>query len=100
MRFKTFVIILSFFFLFSGCQTIKQKSDEIAKKENQKFGKLIGNEISELKTELGNPDEDFVNEVGNKIFVYQNKKYGITCERKFEIDQKNIVISFTSSGCI
>ena len=100
MRFKTFVIILSFFFLFSGCQTIKQKSDEIAKKENQKFGKLIGIEISELKTELGNPDEDFVNEVGNKIFVYKNKKYGITCERKFEIDQKNIVISFTSSGCI
>jgi len=100
MRFKTFVIILSFFFLFSGCQTIKQKSDEIAEKENQKFGKLIGNEIIELKTELGNPDEDFVNEVGNKIFVYKNKKYGITCERKFEIDQKNIVISFTSSGCI
>tara|TARA_B100001059_G_scaffold206464_1_gene217275 strand:- start:3432 stop:3734 length:303 start_codon:yes stop_codon:yes gene_type:complete len=99
MRFKTFVIILSFFFLFSGCQTIKQKSDEIAEKENQKFGKLIGNEIIELKTELGNPDEDFVNEVGNKIFVYKNKKYGITCERKFEIDQKNIVISFTSSGC-
>tara|TARA_B100001093_G_scaffold379277_1_gene364625 strand:- start:252 stop:554 length:303 start_codon:yes stop_codon:yes gene_type:complete len=100
MRFKIFVIILSFFFLFSGCQTIKQKSDEIAEKENQKFGKLIGIEISELKTELGNPDEDFVNEVGNKIFVYKNKKYGITCERKFEIDQKNIVISFTSSGCI
>ena len=100
MRFKIFVIILSFFFLFSGCQTIKQKSDEIVEKENQKFGKLIGNEISKLKTELGNPDEDFINEVGNKIFVYKNKKYGITCERKFEIDKKNIVISFTSSGCI
>ena len=100
MRLKTFVIILSAFFLLSGCQTIKQKSDEIAEKENQRFGKLIGNEVSELKIELGNPDEDFVNEVGNKIFVYKNKKYGITCERKFEIDQKNIVISFTSSGCI
>ena len=100
MRFKIFVIILSFFFLFSGCQTIKQKSDEIAEKENQKFGKLIGNEVSELKIELGNPNEDFVNEIGNKIFIYKNKKYGITCERKFEIDQKNIVISFTSSGCI
>ena len=100
MRLKTFVIILSAFFLLSGCQTIKQKSDEIAEKENQRFGKLIGNEVSELKIELGNPNEDFVNEVGNKIFVYKNKKYGITCERKFEIDQKNIVISFTSSGCI
>ena len=100
MRFKTFVIILSAFFLLFGCQTIKQKSDEIAEKENQRFGKLIGNEVSELKIELGNPNEDFVNEIGNKIFIYKNKKYGITCERKFEIDQKNIVISFTSSGCI
>ena len=100
MRFKTFVIILSFFFLFSGCQTIKKKSDEIAEKENQRFGKLIGNEVSKLKIELGNPNEDFFNEIGNKVFVYKNKKYGITCERKFEIDQKNIVISFTSSGCI
>ena len=100
MRLKSFVIILSAFFLLSGCQTIKQKSDEIAEKENQRFGKLIGNEVSELKIELGNPNEDFVNEIGNKIFVYKNKKYGITCERKFEIDQKNIVISFTSSGCI
>ena len=99
MRFKTFVIILSFFFLFSGCQTIKQKSDEIAEKENQKFGKLIGNEISELKTELGNPDEDFVNEVGNKIFVYKNKKYGITCERKFELNSNLVVIGFVSNGC-
>ena len=100
MRLKTFVIILSAFFLLSGCQTIKQKSDEIAEKENQRFGKLIGNEVSELKIELGNPNEDFVNEIGNKIFIYKNKKYGITCERKFEIDKKNIVISFTSSGCI
>ena len=100
MRLKLFVTILSVFFLLSGCQTIKQKSDEIAEKENQRFGKLIGNEVSELKIELGNPNEDFVNEIGNKIFVYKNKKYGITCERKFEIDQKNIVISFTSSGCI
>ena len=100
MRFKTFVIILSAFFLLFGCQTIKQKSDEIAEKENQRFGKLIGNEVSKLKIELGNPNEDFLNETGNKIFVYKNKKYGITCERKFEIDQKNIVISFTSSGCI
>ena len=100
MRLKLFVTILSVFFLLSGCQTIKQKSDEIAEKENQRFGKLIGNEVSELKIELGNPNEDFVKEIGNKIFIYKNKKYGITCERKFEIDQKNIVISFTSSGCI
>ena len=44
--------------------------------------------------------EDYVNESGNKVLVYETKKYGIPCERKFEINQKNIIESFTSSGCI
>ena len=28
--------------LFSGCQTINEKSEEIAKKENEKLSKFIG----------------------------------------------------------
>ena len=100
MSLKNFLIILSIFFIFSGCQTIKDKSDSIAEKENKKYGKLVGKEINDLKTELGNPTEDFINETGNKIFIYKTKKYGIPCERKFEINQNNIIESFTSSGCI
>ena len=61
-----------------------------------RFGFLF----KDLKTELGKPTEDFISGTGNKIFVYKSKKYGITCERKFEINKTNIVISFTSSGCI
>ena len=56
--------------------------------------------MNDLKIELGNPTEDYVNESGNKVLVYETKKYGIPCERKFEINQKNIIESFTSSGCI
>ena len=89
-----------FLFIFSGCQTIKEKSDAIAEKENREYGKLVGKEMNDLKIELGNPIEDYVNETGNKVFVYKTKKYGISCERKFEINQKNIVESFTSSGCL
>tara|TARA_B100000035_G_scaffold200943_1_gene171911 strand:+ start:348 stop:650 length:303 start_codon:yes stop_codon:yes gene_type:complete len=100
MKFKNLLIVLSFFFIFSGCQTIKEKSDSIAEKENAKYGKLVGKEMNDLKIELGNPIEDYVNETGNKVFVYKTKKYGISCERKFEINQKNIVESFTSSGCL
>ena len=36
MNFKFFFIILSIFFILSGCQTIKEKSDSIAEKENKK----------------------------------------------------------------
>ena len=100
MKLKNFLIIISIFLIFSGCQTIKEKSDAVAEKENKKYGQFVGKEINELKIELGNPTEDYVNEVGNKVFVYKTKKYGITCERKFEINKNNIIESFTSSGCI
>ena len=100
MNLKNFLIILSIFFIFSGCQTIKEKSNSIVEKENIKYGKLVGKGMSDLKIELGNPTEDYINETGNKVFVYKTKKYGIPCERKFEINQNNIVESFTSIGCI
>ena len=100
MNFKNFVSILLLFFIFSGCQTIKEKSDSIAEKENKEYGKLVGKSINDLKIELGNPTEDYIDEVGNKVFLYKSKKFGIPCERKFEINQNNVVEGFTSSGCI
>ena len=56
--------------------------------------------ISDLKIELGNPTEYFMNDDGNRVFLYKTKKYGIPCERKFEINKNNVIQSFTSSGCI
>jgi len=49
--------------------------------------------------DLGKADEDFKNEKGNLELVYKTKKYGIKCERKFEIDSNSIVIGFVSNGC-
>ena len=94
-------IVLSLFFLVltSGCQTIKQKTDAIVKKENDKLSLYIGKTSSNLQMDLGKPDEDFKNEKGNLQFVYNTKKYGISCERRFEIDTNSIVIGFVSNGC-
>ena len=100
MNLKNFVSILFVFFIFTGCQTIKEKSDSIAEKENKEYGKLVGKSINDLKIELGNPTEDYIDEVGNKVFLYKSKKFGIPCERKFKINQNNVIESFTSSGCI
>ena len=99
MNFKNFLIFLSIFFILSGCQTIKEKSDSIAEKENKEYGKLVGKEINDLKIKLGKPTEDFINESGNRVFVYKTKKYGITCERRFEINKNLTVIGFVSNGC-
>ena len=95
---------LNFFFitliLLSGCQTIKQKSDEVVEKENQRFGLFVGKPVSELRMEIGAPSADYISENGNEILVYKTKKYGIPCERKFEINSNGTVVKFSSSGCI
>ena len=86
-------------FIFSGCQTVKNKTDEIVEKENQKLSKYIGKSSTELRLNLGEPDEDYKNEKGNLELVYKTKKYGIPCERKFEINLNSVVIGFVSNGC-
>ena len=98
--FKSALSLLIVLILFSGCQTIKKKSDEVAERENEKFGLFVGKEVNEMKLELGAPNEDFINEVGNEVLVYKTKKYGIPCERKFEINSSAVIVAFSSSGCI
>ena len=99
MKFRFVLILFSIFLLSSACQTIKNKSDEVAEKENERFGQFVGKQVNELKLELGAPTEDFINDLGNETLVYKTKKYGIPCERKFEINSNSIVIGFISNGC-
>jgi hypothetical protein len=90
-----FVLLISI----TGCKTIKQKTDAIVEQENQKLSKFIGKSSNDLQIDLGKPDEDFKNEKGNLVLVYNTKKYGIPCERRFEIDSNSIVVGFISNGC-
>ncbi len=83
----------------TGCQTIKDKTDAIVEKENAKLSEYIGKTSTNLQMELGKPDEDFKNGKGNLELVYNTKKYGILCERRFEVDSNSIVIGFVSNGC-
>ena len=101
MRNFELILVSALLLIFiSGCETVKTKTDEIVKKENKKLSKFIGQPVSELKIVMGLPDDEGKSETGSKILIYKTKKYGISCERKFEIDQKNVIVSFTSSGCI
>ena len=98
--FKSVFCLLLVLILFSGCQTIKKKSDEVAERENEKFGLFVGKNVNEMRMELGSPKEDYISENGNEILVYKTKKYGIPCERKFEINSSGTIVAFSSSGCI
>ena len=90
---------LVFIFVFSGCQTIEKKSQNTIKRENEKLSKFLQQPDSELKIVFGEPDHIIKDEKGATFLVYKKKKYNITCERKFEIDQNKMVVGFTSKGC-
>ena len=98
-KLKFILISLLFLTIVAGCQTIKDKTDAIVEKENAKLSEYIGKTSSNLQMELGKPDEDFKNEKGNLELIYNTKKYGILCERRFEVDSNSIVIGFVSNGC-
>ncbi len=98
-KFKFILASVVLGFAVVGCQTVKQKTDAIVEKENEKLSEFIGKSASKLQMELGKPDEDFTNAKGNFEFVYNTKKYLIPCERRFEINSENIVVGFVSNGC-
>jgi len=98
-KLRFFLITIIFLNLLTGCQTVKEKTDNIVQKENEKLSEFIGKSLSELKMELGKPDEDFKNAKGNLEVIYNTKKYLIPCERRFEINSDNIVRGFVSNGC-
>ena len=94
-----FIKLLFLLIFLTGCETVKKKTDSIVEKENEKLSKYIGKTSNNLQMDLGKPDEDFKNEKGNLELVYNTKKYGIPCERRFEIDSDSVVIGFVSNGC-
>jgi len=97
------IIFILFFvcslFLLNNCQTVENKSQQAIKKENEKLSRFLQQPESELKIVMGEPDNIVYDNKGSKFFVYTKKKYNITCERKFEIDQNKMIVGFTSKGC-
>ena len=95
-------IIYSLFLLLlitTGCKTVTEKVDKVSEKETKKLSKFLKKTESELKIEFGKPDAVEVMNNKNKILVYYDSKFKIKCERRFEVDQKNIVIAFNSKNC-
>ncbi len=99
MKNKFAIILIPILFFTAGCQTIQKKTDEVVEKENQKYGLFVGGEVNKMKLELGAPSEDMINDNGNEVLIYKTKKYGVPCERRFEVNAGGTIIAFSSSGC-
>ena len=79
--------------MIAGCQTIKEKTDAIVEKENEKLSKYISKPASVLQMDLGKPDEDFKNAKGNYELISDSQE--ITVPDYFSpFEQKNIDIHF------
>ena len=53
----------------------------------------------DLKIFYGQPDKVEFLKTRNRNYVYITEKYKIKCERKFEINPRNIVVGFSSKNC-
>ena len=96
--YKIFFLTL-FSLSFLGCQTISKKVDEVTTKEEQELSKWIGKTESNLTSSLGKPDRIDFNNSRSRYYVYVSQKLKIKCERKFEINQNNMVLGFRSKNC-
>ena len=100
LKFKNIISLFLILIFFSGCQAVKEKTDAIVEKENEKLSKYISKPASVLQMDLGKTDEDFKHAKGNFEFIYNTKNYGIRSERRCELNSENIVIGFVSHGCM
>ena len=99
MKIRFSIILILILYLTAGCQTIQSKTDEVVEKENKKYGLFVGGDVNKMRLELGAPSEDIINNIGNEVLIYKTKKYGVPCERKFEVNASGTIIAFSSSGC-
>ena len=95
---KKFYLIFLLIFIISSCKTIDRKIDTLSKEEEKNLNRFLGKPQIELIDEFGTPD-GVIYEEDNKILIFRTKKYQITCERKFEIDNKRIISGFSSRNC-
>ena len=96
---KFILILLLFNFFNVGCNAVKDKTDSILDKENKNLSSFINKPEEKLRIALGEPDFQTNSDEGYRLLFYKNKKFGITCTRRFEIDESGYVIGFVSKGC-
>tara|TARA_B100001029_G_scaffold74426_1_gene60798 strand:+ start:87 stop:341 length:255 start_codon:yes stop_codon:yes gene_type:complete len=82
-----------------SCKTVTTKVNETVSEEEKKLSSFLNKSVEELKIEFGEPDLIETTTKLNKNFIYFNSKLKIKCERRFEINPKNIIVGFTSKNC-
>ena len=93
-------ILYTFLFvLLAGCQTVTEKIDQTTELEKKELSKWLNKSEEDLKSFYGQPDKVEFLKTRNRIYVYFTEKDKIKCERKFEVNPRNVVVGFSSKNC-
>ena len=98
---KKILIIILLIPLFYGCQTVKDKTNNIVEKEEKYLEKFIHKKIEKVIQEFGKPTQYLSPDPdsGEGKLIYYTKKLGINCVRTFEVDESERIVGFSSKGC-
>ena len=94
-----FLLFLFIFLFLNSCQAVSNKIDKNVEKEEKELSKWLNQPESELKIVFGSPDKIEFTDQGTRNYIYITEKLKIKCERKFEINSKNMIVGFSSKNC-
>ena len=98
-RFYFTILYTLFLISLISCQTVSKKIEDTTTKEEQELSKWLNKPEEDLKSFYGQPDKVEFLKTRNRNYVYITEKYKIKCERKFEVNPRNIVVGFRSKNC-
>ena len=100
MKILYFAILYTLLLIsFVGCQTVSKKIEDTTAKEEKELSKWLNKPEESLKIFYGQPDKVEFLKSRNRNYIYITEKYKIKCERKFEVNPRNIVVGFSSKNC-
>lgn len=101
MRLKKIKILTYVVLLISivSCKTVSQKIDKATEQEEKELSIWLNQTEDALKSFYGQPDKVEFLKNRNRAYIFKSKKFKIVCERKFEINPRNIVVGFKSKNC-
>ncbi len=98
-NFSLVILCTLLLILLPGCQTVSKKIEDTTAQEEKELSKWLNKNEQHLKNFYGQPDKVEFLKTRNRNYVYVTEKYKIKCERKFEINPRNIVVGFSSKNC-
>ena len=96
---KALFILIIVLLALTACQTVTTKIDKTTEQEKKELSQWLNKSENDLKIFFGQPDKVEFLKTRNRNYIYIKEKYKIKCERKFEINTKNVIVGFSSKNC-